>query len=68
MLAGLGAPTERDIEEVDSIDVDDGEGPRTVLGVRAYLGRMMAQSVDITSLPERGFLKESPIPFLCSLT
>ena len=52
MFAGLSAPTEREIEEVNSIGMNDSKCPSTALGVRARISGVMTELEDVTRLSE----------------
>ena len=68
MVTGLSTPTECKVNEMDSVDMDDGKGLCAALGVGTRFGRVVAKLEEVTCFPERGFFKVRPIPFLCSLT
>ena len=65
VVTGFGTPTVCEVEEVDTVDMDNGEGPSAGLGVCAWVGGVVAKLVDITGLTEGGLLKISTVPFLC---
>jgi len=67
MLPSLGAPTECEVDDVNSSGVNNGEGSSTALGVRAWIGGVMAKLEGVTCLPKRGVLEKRPVPFLCLL-
>ena len=64
MFAGLCAPAIREVDEVNAVDVKDGEGLGAGLGARALISRMMTDLEDMTGVPQRGFLEKRAIPFL----
>lgn len=58
MRTGVGAPTEHEINTVNSAGMNNGEDLSTGLGVCAYFGRVMAKLEDMTRLLERRFLEK----------
>ena len=66
IVTGLCTPTEREVDEMDSVCMNDGEGLGTTLGVCTRFGRVVAKLEDITRVPERGFFKVRPVPLLYS--
>ena len=62
----LAAPTVCEVVDVNTVDVDDGERFSAALGVRTFIGRVVAKLEEITGFPERGFSKIRAIPFLCA--
>ena len=64
MITGLGAPTIREVDEMNAINVKDGEGPSTGSGAHTLVGRVMAKLENMASFAERGSLETSVIPFL----
>lgn len=64
MATGLSAPTICEVDEVNSIGVDNREGPGAALGVCTRIGRMMAKLEEVTRFPERGFHEVQAIPLL----
>lgn len=52
MCAGLSAPTEREIEKMNSIGVDDSKRPSTALGACARIGGVMTELEEVAHLSE----------------
>ena len=57
MITGLAAPTVCEVDEVNPVDVNDGEGLSAGLGVRALVSRVVADLEDMTGFPKRRFLE-----------
>jgi len=61
---GLAAATVCKVDEVNSVDVNNGKGLGARLGVRTVFGRMVTELEEITCLSERGFFKVRSVPLL----
>lgn len=64
MVTGLSTPTECEVDEMDSVRVNDGEGLGATLGVRAWVSRVVTKLEDVAGFPERGFFEVCPVPLL----
>lgn len=68
MTTSLTAGTVCEIDEMNPIGVNDGEGSGTALGICTRIVGVVAELEDVTRLPERRLFKIGPVPFLHSLT
>lgn len=65
MLTDLGAAAKREIQKVDSITVNNGEGSCAALGICARVRGVVTELEEMSGLPERRLLKVGPVPLLC---
>ena len=68
MFGDLVAPTEREVHNVNSVGVDDGEWSSASLGICTAVGRVMTELEGMAGFAERGPLKVRTVPFLYSPT
>ena len=66
IITGLRTPTEREVNEMDPICMNDGKRLGVTLGICAGFRRVVAKLEKITRAPERGFFEVRPVPLLCS--
>jgi hypothetical protein len=57
MVTGLSALAKCEVDKMDSIYMDNGKGFGATLGIRAWIGRVMAKLEEEACFPERGCLK-----------
>ena len=57
MVTGLGAPTVYEVDEVNSVRVNNREGLSAALGICTQICRVMAELEEVTHFPERGLLE-----------
>ena len=64
MVTGLSASTECEVNEVNSIYMDDCEGFGAPLGICTWIRRMMSKLEEVAGVLKRQFLEVRPIPLL----